>query len=225
MKKSALPQSEAELLERCQAIEGLSLAHLASRLNVSIPPEPVKRKGWIGQVIELALGASAGNHAVPDFTHLGIELKTLPINASGSPAESTFVTSIPLLTIHKQTWKTSQCFNKLKRVLWQTIEDDPRIPFIHRRIGCGFLWSPSKEEESILAKDWMELSFMIGSGKLAAINGSLGEYLHVRPKAANAKSLCYGYDEIGEKILTLPRGFYLRSCFTKMIYQRSIEQP
>lgn len=211
------PVSEAQLMARCQAIEGLSLAQLAATLDLHIPENPIKRKGWAGQAIELALGADAGSRSEPDFVNLGIELKTLPINHLGRPAESTFVTSIPLLTVHKQQWKTSQCFSKLRRVLWLSIEGDTNIPFIHRRIGRGLLWSPSAEEEAVLAKDWAELTLMIGTGNLAEIDAGMGDYLQVRPKGANAKSLCYGFDDLGNKVLTLPRGFYLRSRFTKNI--------
>lgn len=210
--------NEKELMERCQAIEGLSFSQLAMALNLSIPEHPLQRKGWAGQAIEIALGATAGNKSLPDFAMLGIELKTLPINHLGTPAESTFVTTIPLLTLHQQTWQTSQCFAKLKRVLWLPIEGDKAIPFPHRRIGRGVLWSPSKAQEAILEKDWSELTFMISSGMLTEITASMGEYLQVRPKAAHGKSLCYGFDETGNKILTLPRGFYLRASFTKTIW-------
>ncbi|ASQ45922.1 DNA mismatch repair endonuclease MutH [Legionella clemsonensis] len=212
-------KSETELLERCRNIEGLSFLQLASMLQISIPAEKTKRKGWTGLAIELALGTTAGTKAIPDFSYLGIELKTLPLNPTGKPAESTFVTSIPLLTIHQQQWLSSQCYSKLRRILWIPVEGDRNIPFEHRRIGHGFLWSPSKEDELILAGDWHELTFMIGCGKLEKIDATIGQYLQVRPKAANAKSLCYGFDEEGSKILTLPRGFYLRSSFTAQILQ------
>ncbi len=208
------PTNEIELLNRCKAIEGMSFRQLASVLNSSIPDTPSQRKGWAGQAIERALGATAGSRSEPDFSLLGIELKTLPINHLGKPSESTFVTSIPLLSVHQQTWESSQCFAKLRRVLWLSIEGDRNIPFLHRRIGRGVLWSPSKEDEKILANDWSELSFMIGSGHLSDITANMGDYLQVRPKGANAKSLCYGFNETGDKVLTLPRGFYLRSRFT-----------
>ena len=209
--------SEAELLVRCEAIEGLSFAQLAMTLGLSIPANPLQRKGWAGQAIEHALGTTAGNQPGPDFCALGIELKTLPINHLGTPAESTFVTTIPLLTLHQQTWKTSHCFAKLKRVLWIPIEGNKTILFSERRIGRAILWSPSIEEETILAKDWHEFALLISTGRLSEINATMGDYLQVRPKAANAKSLCYGFDELGNKIQTLPRGFYLRSVFTKSI--------
>lgn len=211
-------KSEADLLLRCRVIEGYTLAHLAMVLGGSIPPDPLKRKGWVGQAVELALGASAKSKAIPDFSELDIELKTIPINHKGKPCESTFVTSIALLTIHKAQWKTSLCYRKLKRVLWLPIEADVAIPFAQRRIGQAFLWSPSEKEEGILSQDWLELSTMIGTGRLHEINASNGQYLQVRPKAANAQSLCFGFDEYGKKVLTLPRGFYLRRRFTQSLF-------
>ena len=111
-------ENEAELIARCKAIEGMSFSQLATALGMSIPTHALQRKGWAGQAIESALGATAGSKATPDFCSLGIELKTIPINHLGKPKESTFVTTIPLLTIHLQTWETSSCFAKLKRVLW-----------------------------------------------------------------------------------------------------------
>jgi DNA mismatch repair protein MutH len=208
------PKTEEELQERCRAIEGLSFAQLSMRLNLAIPLNPNQRKGWVGQALECALGTDASNKSIPDFQELSIELKTLPIGKSGRPTESTFITSIPLLTIHEQNWKSSQCYAKLKRVLWFTIEGDTDIPYAHRRIGQGFIWSPNEQQERILAADWDYLTLLISTGQLETINASLGDYLHIRPKAANGKSLCYGFDIQGNKIKTLPRGFYLRSSFT-----------
>lgn len=212
--------SEAHLLERCNAIEGMSFSQLAMALQLRIPTDPLQRKGWLGQAVELALGTTAGNQSRPDFIELGIELKTLPINQSGKPAESTFVTTIPLLTVHQQTWQNSTCFAKLRRVLWLPVEGDTRIAFEHRRLGQALLWSPTPDEEAILCQDWSELTFMIGAGRLEKIDARYGEYLQVRPKAANAKSLCYGFNEEGERFLTLPRGFYLRTRFTEALLGR-----
>lgn len=211
------PKTEEELIVRCKELQGFSFAQLGKSLGLNIPANPNQRKGWTGMAIELALGTDANNKSVPDFMDLGIELKTLPIGKSGKPAESTFVTSIPLLTLHQQTWKTSQCFAKLKRVLWLPIEGDNDIPFMSRRIGQGFLWSPDETQERILAADWDYLSFKMTTGMLETIDASVGVYLQVRPKGADGKSLCYGYDSHGNKVQTLPRGFYLRSCFTSLI--------
>lgn len=209
--------TEAALLDRCRMLEGYSLGQLAQMIRGSIPDNALQRKGWVGTALEKVLGTTAGNHSLPDFLELGIELKTVPINHEGKPAESTFVTSIPLLTIHQQTWKTSQCWAKLQRVLWVPIEADPTLPFAYRRIGKALLWTPSLPQQKVLKQDWKELTEMITLGKLHELSAHMGTYLQVRPKAAHARSVCYGLDEQGQKILTLPRGFYLRSSFTASI--------
>lgn len=90
------PQTEQELLQRAQAIAGLRFADLAQSLHMPVPPDLKRDKGWVGMLIETALGATAGSKAEQDFAHLGIELKTLPINAQGMPLETTFVSLAPL---------------------------------------------------------------------------------------------------------------------------------
>lgn len=218
--RQTAPASESELLERCYKIEGLSFSQLSRLTNYPIPRLPVHRKGWLGRAIELILGSDAGTKPQPDFTGLGIELKTIPLNHHGNPAESTFITSISLLTIQQETWTTSCCYSKLRRVLWVPIEGDQRINYPDRRIGCGHIWSPSAEEETALMQDWQELTNFITLGKLAEINSSYGQCLQIRPKANNARSLCYSFDENGNKQLTLPRGFYLRTSFTAKLLRR-----
>lgn len=211
------PTSEHALLERCKSMEGLSFSQLASRTGIAVEDNPDRRKGWIGQVMEYYLGAEAKSRSLPDFVTLGIELKTLPIGTRGKPVESTFVTTIPLLTIHQQEWRTSQCYQKLRRVLWVPVEGDTKIPYTHRRIGSALLWSPSEEDEAHLAEDWKFLTDMIVSGRLEELDATYGTYLQIRPKGANAKSLCSAYDASGCIIKTLPRGFYLRAVFTQKI--------
>jgi DNA mismatch repair protein MutH len=215
--KNPRPKTEAELLERCSLIEGMTFAQLGAAIGAVIPDHSQQRKGWIGQLLEPVLGTDAGNLAEPDFRALGVELKTLPIGASGAPAESTYITSIPLLTIHQQTWHSSECYAKLKRVLWVPLEGDTKIPYGQRRIGRAFLWSPDTNQEAILAADWNYLSSQISTGYLDTVDASVGEYLQIRPKAANGRSLCYCFDSEGTRVKTLPRGFYLRPRFTDSI--------
>lgn len=212
--KNEPPKSEMELLQRCYLIEGMTFAQLGAYVGTQIPPDPCQRKGWIGRILELILGADAGNQAEPDFRSLGVELKTLPIGLNGVPTESTYITSIPLLTIHKQHWRISECYSKLKRVLWFPLEGDTTISFAQRRVGRGFIWSPNKQQEEVLAADWDYLTTQISTGYLETLDATAGDYLQIRPKGANGKSLCYCYDAEGNKVKTLPRGFYLRSRFT-----------
>jgi len=78
------PENEAELLQRAQRLAGQTFAALAAQLNLPIPPNLKRDKGWVGMLLELHLGASAGSKAEQDFAHLGIELKTIPVDAQGN---------------------------------------------------------------------------------------------------------------------------------------------
>jgi len=179
-------------------------------------PSPY-HKGAIGQAFEKILGADAGNAPIPDFSNLNIELKTLPINTCGKPAESTFISSITLTDIAKETWKTSSVYRKLQRILWIPVESAASIPLVERRVGQPFLWTPDAQQENWLKSDWCELTNRIVLGQLETISAKDGYYLQIRPKAANGQSLSWGINEQGIKIKTLPRGFYLRARFTALL--------
>lgn len=213
------PTSEEQLLKRARQLAGLTLADLAIKFNQTIPKDTRHAKGWIGQLVETTLGATASSLAEPDFQLIGIELKTLPLTSSGKLKESTYVCTVPLTNLHEQNWQTSWLKRKLQRVLWLPIEADKRIPLASRHIGNAILWSPDEDEATQLQQDWEELMELVCLGKLDQITSHMGRYLQIRPKGANAKSLTTTLDEEGNIIQTLPRGFYLRPEFTQRILQ------
>ena len=213
------PKSEEQLLKRARQLAGLTLADLAIKFNQTIPKDTRHAKGWIGQLIETTLGATASSLAEPDFQLIGIELKTLPLTNSGKPKESTYVCTVPLTNLHEQEWSSCWLKRKLQRVLWLPIEADKCIPLASRHIGNAILWSPDEDEATQLQQDWEELMELVCLGKLDQITSHMGRYLQIRPKGANAKSLTTTLDEEGNTIQTLPRGFYLRPEFTQQILQ------
>lgn len=175
-----------------------------------VTPNDLKRdKGWIGVLLEIWLGASAGSKPEQDFASLGVELKTIPVDSLGRPLETTFVCVAPLTGNTGVTWETSHVRHKLKRVLWVPVEGERSIPLAQRRVGSPLLWSPNEEEDYQLL-DWEELMDMIVLGHVERITARHGEVLQLRPKAANAKALTEAIGAHGEPILTLPRGFYLK---------------
>lgn len=219
-----IPKTTEELLSRAQAIAGLSFGDLATQLGTPVPPGLKRDKGWVGMLLETALGATAGSKAEQDFHHLGIELKTIPINAQGYPLETTFVSLAPLIQNSGVNWQNSHVRHKLSRVLWIPIEGSRSIPLAERRIGIPILWQPTEQQERLLQRDWEELMDYIVLGQLDKINARLGEVLQLRPKGANSKSLTKGIGKNGEIIDTLPLGFYLRKAFTHEILQQFVQQ-
>lgn len=211
------PDNVEQLMQRVQTIAGMTLASLAHSINVEIPENLRREKGWVGQLLEKLLGATAGNKPEPDFVGLGIELKTLPIDARGYPSESTYVCVVPLTHTEGLHWDNSLVKAKLSQVLWIPIEADKRIPLAQRRVGMGILWQPDTDTESKLACDYDEFIDRITLGEVESITAHQGECLQIRPKAANSSALTKGIGDEGQSIKTLPRGFYLRPSFTRQI--------
>lgn len=215
------PRTEQELLARAHELAGFTLDELAVQAGMITPPDLRRDKGWVGQLLEWHLGASAGSKPVPDFIELGIELKTIPISYSGKPLETTFVCVAPLMGLQGVTWENSHIRHKLARVLWVPVEGERDIPLGERRVGSPLLWSPSTAEEQQLRHDWEELMDMIVLGQVEAITARHGEVLQLRPKAANGKALTEAYGANGQIIKTRPRGFYLKTSFTAELLARA----
>ena len=163
------PESINILQNRATLLAGKTVAEIASMQGKSIPENLVQAKGWMGEVLESALGASAGNKAQPDFVNLGIELKTLPINRQGKPLESTYVTTLPLTIRRTITWRESEVYAKLKHVLWIPIISERNMPVCERVIANPFLWQLPTEDEAILATDWQEIIDMVALGQITQL--------------------------------------------------------
>ncbi len=219
------PQSEADLVSRARELAGTTLGAIAARLGVDVPPDQRRAKGWVGTLVERALGAAAGSRAQPDFEQIGVELKTLPVDARGKPRESTFVCTIPLAEIGAVEWQRSRVRRKLARVLWVPVQAQPALAMAERRVGEALLWSPDADDEAVLRFDWEELAGRIGTGDVESISGHLGRFLQVRPKAADSHARTRGFDADGAPLWTLPRGFYLRAAFTARILERHYRLP
>ena len=214
------PLNEQTLLLRAQSLAGYTLGELAERADMAIPPDLKREKGWVGMLLEVYLGASAGSKPEQDFPEIGVELKTIPIDSFGKPLETTFVCVAPLTGNSGVTWESSHVRHKLARVLWIPVEGERQIPLSVRRVGTPLLWSPSQEEEHQLRQDWEELMDLIVLGKVESITARHGEVLQLRPKAANNKARTLAIGEKGQPIMTLPRGFYIKKSFTRQLLAR-----
>jgi DNA mismatch repair protein MutH len=221
----AAPEDEDELMARASALAGLCLGELAARESVAVPLDLRRAKGFVGSLVERVLGATAGSRALPDFPALGIELKTLPVDRTGTPVESTFVCSIPIAEIGEVEWSDSRVRRKLAKVLWVPVEGERELPVSERRIGQPLLYRITPEDEAALRADWEELAGYIGRGHVESLTGRLGRFLQIRPKAAHSRVRRIGIDADGAPFLALPRGFYLRPSFTRALLERHYALP
>ncbi len=217
------PKTEQQLLQRARELAGLSLREIAQDCQIPVPENLNRHKGWVGNLLETALGAKAGSKPEQDFAHLGIELKTIPINAQGYPLETTFVSLAPLTQTTGVEFEHSHLRYKLAKVLWIPILGERQIPVGERLIGQPILWQPNSEQLTALKNDWEELMDFIVLGKVEQITAQIGEVLQLRPKGANSRAKTKGVGQNGEIIDTLPLGFYLRKNFTAQILQNFLQ--
>lgn len=205
--------SRSALLARARSLEGLILAELAAEHGLVVPADLHGHKGWIGQLLERALGATAGSRGEPDFPELGVELKTVPVDDAGRPRESTWVCAAPRDGRLARQWEDSRVHAKLATVLWVPIagSDAPG----RRRVGRAVLWSPSADQEQRLREDWEALAERLDLG--VPVTAHVGDALQVRPKGASASDFVWTLDAEGEWVQAVPRGFYLRRSFTTAV--------
>ncbi|KES14649.1 hypothetical protein GASC598B02_003630, partial [Gilliamella apicola SCGC AB-598-B02] len=55
------PTNEQQLLNRAQLVAGYTFGEIAHYLNMPVPNNLNKQKGWAGNLIETFLGANAGS--------------------------------------------------------------------------------------------------------------------------------------------------------------------
>jgi DNA mismatch repair protein MutH len=108
-------------------------------------------------------------------------------------------------------WPTSWVRAKLARVLW--------VPLVgeERRVGEAFFWSPTAEQDEVLRVDFDDALGAIALGHVEALTAHAGRWLQVRPKARDGAARTTAWGREGERIPTVPRGFYLRALFTGAI--------
>ncbi|HSX20186.1 MAG TPA: DNA mismatch repair endonuclease MutH [Gammaproteobacteria bacterium] len=213
------PKNLIELQQRCQQITGQTIGHLAETLRLPVPSNLLHAKGWMGQLIELHLGASAASKALPDFPDLGIELKTVPVDGKNKPLESTYVCTVQANEF-ALNWHESWVCQKLKHVLWVPVRSDKSLPIAKRVIQSPIFWHMDAATENTMRTDWEELMEMLQLGYGKELSAKYGTILHIRPKAANSKTLINYVDAQGQDTKIVPKGFYLRANFTREILAR-----
>lgn len=212
------PRSLQELQARAAWLTGRTLEELRRLYDAECAGPMLHRKGKTGQLIECALGASAGSQSAPDFVKLGVELKTIPVDSQGRPRESTFVCSFSVADAEDAEWASSSVRGKLAHVLFVPVLRDGRDDRAST-LGAPLFWQPSEEQEAVLRADFDDLAGMIAIGQVEAVTAKLGKWLQVRPKAAHGRVRTRAYGPDGEYLETIPRGFYLRARFTGALLQ------
>lgn len=219
--RSPLPASEAELLLRARHLHGRRIQELSAALGWPLPARPKAAKGYVGQLVEAALGSDVDAGDRPDFVGLGIECKTLPMKRlqgdTWAPAESTFVCSLSLQDAAREQWNGSRLQRRLRAVLWVAVQSAQSAPLPLRTIIEARLWRPTDAQWRGLRADWEDLMGAVGAGRGHSLGAHEGALLQIRPKAATSRVRAVGPTADGAGPM-LPLGFYLRPAFVAQAF-------
>lgn len=206
------PRNLEELRRRAADLAGREVRQLVEAFVSDAVIPSVRTKGKLGQLVERALGASGGSAQAPDFPELGVELKTLPLDARGRPRESTFVSSFSLADAEHASWETSPVYHKLRHVLFVPVRTEDREP----RFAAPVFFQPTEAQDAIMRADFDDIIGMVAIGQVEDLSAHLGRWLQARPKAAHSRIRTRAYGSDGP-LYALPRGFYLRARVTAAI--------
>lgn len=213
-----------ELARRAADLEGRTVAELAGIASREAPHGGAHTKGRVGEILEIVLGATGGSgERRVDFPSIGVELKTIPLGATGRPLESTFVCSMRV--DEDVDFDRSWVRRKLDRVLFVPVIGDRRSPLSLRKIGKPSVWTPTPPQLEQLRADYDDIVGLLGIGRVEDVTAHLGRYLQLRPKARDGTPRALAFGEDGERIRTVPRGFYLRARFTEAILRDASALP
>ncbi len=203
-------------------IECLIDAQHSQSQHLSYQP---KHKGWQGEVIEKALRIDNPSQSGPDFLHLGVEVKSIPIREDGLIFESTYICRVPQVDFGSYQWVESRAWSKMKRILWVPVLRKESSPSLKDRIGYPFLWCPTPEQESILREDWESHINALYHGVRDALSATRGTWLQVRPKGRKASDQVEIVLANGNAQSVQSAGFYLRPSLTKTLVTQSLGSP
>ncbi len=212
------------LVARAAALVGRSIADLAAEAERVAPAGGVRTKGRVGELVEVLLGATGGSgERRVDFPSLGVELKTIPVDAAGRPHESTFVCAVRI--DEDVDFDASWVKRKLACVLFVPIVGAKRSSLPERVAGRPVVWRPTPAQLDQLRADYDDIMGLIGAGRVEDVSAHLGRYMQLRPKARDGtpRALAFGRD--GERIPTVPRGFYLRARVTEALLRDPAALP
>ncbi len=149
-------------------------------------PDLKRDKGWVGMLLELYLGAMAGSKPEQDFPELGIELKTIPVDAAGKPLETTLSASprlpVTAASLGQQPRSPQVGARLVDTGRRRTADPAGRTP---RRLAAAV--EPSAAEEESLRRDWEELMDLIVLGHVERITARHGECCSCAPKPPTAR--------------------------------------
>jgi DNA mismatch repair protein MutH len=178
-----------ELVKRAKWLEGKTLVQVGEEIKKADPSSRVLTKGSVGHIIEKGFfGISKNSDANPDIVHLGVELKSTPLNYNKSRTKISVKEPLSLNIINyikevkNNNIKESSLYKKNKKILFLVYLHDSRKPRSEYIILKVFLWKMDDRVLEELESDYNLIVGKIRQGKAHEIHQGEHNYLTICPK-------------------------------------------
>lgn len=198
---------------------------LREHIDVDVIDNPAKRKGSFGNAIEqYYFKYDLNSDSNPDFSEVGMELKTTPVkknkNGAFSAKERLVLTMINYMNIVDETWETSSLLKKSSDILLISYLYEKDKDPLDYSIVVVARWGLPKEDYPVFKEDWETVVNKIRAGKAHEISGSDTLYLEACTKAANSSvRRVQPFSSIEAK----PRAWALKSSYMTAVQNSMIE--
>ncbi len=198
---------EEKVLAHLKKFHGKSIGELAKGFGVSQPSS----KQYKATIIRRCLGAKENSTKLEEFEKQGITVKIFPVNEKTRlPFEAISFPYFKHMELVQENWETSEFRAQVERILFVPLMGKDRKKPREFTIGNPFFWSPSREENETMKREWTEYVRLIKKGSADKLpKESSTEIVHVRPHGRNAadKDLAPGGKMVTKKCFWLNKGF------------------
>lgn len=210
---------EESLLKHAKSLKGKKIHDLLAGKDFD------SGKGAIGNIIEReGFGIANNNDARPDFAHLGIELKALPLKVDAKGGlrvkERTKVCSINYKELIKERWDASHAKSKLIKILFVFYRYDSKSPN-HSQILDFHLFHLGNADEPLISSDWHRTQQRVQDGKAHELSESENVVLAASRSGAGKLSEDKWPEQPNQiyQARARQRAFSLKPSFTRAIWQ------
>ena len=196
-------------------------------------------KGNFGQILEkYYFGYEPNSVAEPDFTEVGIELKSSPLktlkNGEYRSKERLVLNIINYLEVYKEEFEKSTFWKKNAHLLLVFYLHDKDLSLLDYIIKLVDLWEYPKEDLKIIRRDWEYINQKIREGKAHELSEGDTFYLGACTKGSTAlksfRDQPFSSEKAKQRAYSLKQG-YVNHIIAKIakeetaIYGKIIKQP
>ena len=184
------------------------------------------RKGSYGNAVEeYYFKYKPNSDSRPDFSEVGLELKTTPVKKNSKDEivakERLVFTNINYETVVNETFEDSQFLEKARDVLLITYLSEPDKEPLDYVIEAVVRWGIPEEDLPQIKQDWETVVNKVRSGHAEDISGSDTLYLEAATKARTSKDRRpQPFSDVPAK----PRAWALKASYMTAIQRRILDE-